>query len=919
MKRLILPIALLATVESVAAPVVGTVRDKRTGEALIGAVVRAKNVEQAYTTTGFDGSFVINGLPDSIAVTLEVNYMSYQPVELQIVPSQSDSVNVEMESRDVALGVASVVAHKLYNTDLSAQRLEMKSMNTVNVMSAQSIRLSPDLNVGSVLQRMSGVVMEKNGSGEGQYAILRGMDKRYNYSLVDGVKLPSPDDGDRYVPLNLFPGELLDRLEVSKSLTPDMEGDASGGVVNMVMKDAPSHFTFDVNAAAGYNSFFFDHDFASAGHGFTSDAPRERYGSDYKADPVNDFSRASTTISHAASLPDMVAGIAAGGRFFGQRLGVMAAGSFENRYRGNRSLFYSDDMKSGDTTTHVTELQNRYYSRQQMQYGAPLKLDYTPLAGQKITWYNSFIGSTERSVRESYGTDLSMNYAPARGMADRTFEMRSMLEKQAIFSSTLRGDHRLGDAFALDWSALYSYASNRTPDRTYVDLDNVIRPANGSRDSIMPNSMERRFEHNDDRNWGGALNVKYGHDFARLRLEVKAGGLYRTKRRENRWVKYLFEPAGTGRRPVLDGYYPLETIEWEFRNATYARGSVGQLDYDAGEDIGAAYLMGRIEHRGFEAVFGVRGEHTHQSYTLLYPVNGSPDPAHGSQRYWDILPSVNLKFKPTERMNVRADYFRSINRPGFYEIVPYNIMGDDYTELGNPNLRRARIDNADLRWEWYPTDHDQLMAGVFYKHIKDPIEQAYYTINNRQSGFRPDNLGTANNWGFELDATKYVRHFGVRANYTYTHSAITTSKSQNYTTADGAPAVRRVDQTRPLVGQAAHVANLSLLYKDTRYGWNAQLAGSYIGERLAMVSNYLDADYWDGGIFTLDLSVEKKFGQQWSVFFKGNNLLNATARRYVKTTNPRNEGLYKQTLAGKTLIRESRDGVSLLVGARFTL
>jgi hypothetical protein len=52
--------------------------------------------------------------------------------------------------------------------------------------------------------------------------------KRYNYTLVNGIKIPSPDNKYRYVPLDIFPSELLGRLEVSKSLTPDKEGDAVG-------------------------------------------------------------------------------------------------------------------------------------------------------------------------------------------------------------------------------------------------------------------------------------------------------------------------------------------------------------------------------------------------------------------------------------------------------------------------------------------------------------------------------------------------------------------------------------------------------------------------------------------------------------------------------------------------------------------
>ena len=109
-------------------------------------------------------------------------------------------------------------------------------------MSAKAMELSPDITVANVIKRMSGVTVERNSSGEGQYAILRGMDKRYNYTLVNGIKIPSPDNKNRFVPLDIFPSEILDRIEVTKSLTADMEGDGIGGAVNLVMKDAPWRF-----------------------------------------------------------------------------------------------------------------------------------------------------------------------------------------------------------------------------------------------------------------------------------------------------------------------------------------------------------------------------------------------------------------------------------------------------------------------------------------------------------------------------------------------------------------------------------------------------------------------------------------------------------------------------------------------------
>ena len=181
----------------------------------------------------------------------------------------------------------------------------------------------------------------------------------------------------------------------------------------------------------------------------------------------------------------------------------------------------------------------------------------------------------------------------------------------------------------------------------------------------------------------------------------------------------------------------------------------------------------------------------------------------------------------------------------------------------------------------------------------------------------PANLGNAKNYGFEIDVVKYIRHFGVKANYTYTHSAITTTKRQYKLNGNG-EYESGVTQKRPLVNQAPHTANLSLLYKDTDHGWNAQLAASYTGTKLALVSPFKDADQWDKALFGLDFSAEKKFDNGLSLFFKANNLLDAKRERYIKTVNESNLE-YEGQRTDRTVVGTYRYGRTFLLGVRYTL
>ncbi len=147
------------------------------------------------------------------------------------------------------------------------------------------------------------------------------MDKRYNITLVNGVKISSPNNKQRYIPLNIFPSELLDRLEVSKTRNAAIEGDATGGAVNMIMKDAPSRFSLKANFATGYNAMFFDRQFAGFdNNNIIKTSPYEQYGNSYSA-TIADLGNAVLAPQYKQALPNVIAGVSVGGRLLKNKLG----------------------------------------------------------------------------------------------------------------------------------------------------------------------------------------------------------------------------------------------------------------------------------------------------------------------------------------------------------------------------------------------------------------------------------------------------------------------------------------------------------------------------------------------------------------------------------------------------------------------
>ena len=933
MKRLFMSAALLAASATAiqAHTLDGIVKDNKTGEPLIGTVIRVKELPNVGTTTGLDGSFTLHELPDKGKYTLVVSFMAYKTKEIVVDVANDEKVDIPMDEDLKQLGEVVVTGRREYRSDRSAVETVKNAGNVLNVMSQQSIQLSPDVNVASVLQRVSGVTMERDASGEASYAILRGMDKRYNYTLVNGVKIPSPDDKNRYIPLNIFPSDLMDRLVVSKSLTADMEGDAAGGVVDMVMKDAPSCFQFQANAAIGTTDYFWKdgRDYITSNRSdYTKKAPYEAFGSEYKAS-MSDFKNGPVQLkSHSMPAPNFIGGLSVGNRFWNDRLGVILAGSIQNTFRGTERTYNSVKMASGEQAMYISKLNHRYYSIHDLTTGAHAKIDLT-LPGHKIEWYNMYVRTNSKGVR--YNNSIGTEYIGANSYTQDD-EIRSLSTTQSIFATNLKGTHHLTKNFTLDWSGIFSQAKEEDPDRTYVTLSNSVSTEADADGNILsgnlwdtnknitktfPKDAERRFQHNMDTDWAGYINLTYDTHFANdVEALWKAGAQYRRKERCNRYYSYIFSPADNAQDLDGNGLEQFDNVDWVCKTP-YSQAS--QLNYDSKEHIGGAYAMVTLKTKLGELIAGFRAEHTNQIYTMLQHFRNMGQ--IGEQSYWDYLPSASLKWTPTKKMNIRLSYYRSINRPGFYEIVPYQIMGEEYQEKGNPNLKRARIDNIDLRWEWFPSKTEQILAGVFYKYLKDPIEQVFVTSDGKigagtDAYYMPDNLGNAKNMGFEIDVIKYIRHFGIKANYTYTYSKITTSKREYK---EGSAEYKSgVTQSRPLVNQAPHTANISLLYKDTENGWNAQLASSFTGAKLALVSPFKDADQWDKAMFGLDLSAEKQFKNGFSIFFKANNLLDAKRERYLKTVNESNLE-YEGQKSDKTIVGTYQYGRTFLLGVRYKL
>src|SRR5690554_5779683 len=782
-------------------------------ELAIGAEITFKNRISGVdyqVATGLDGSYNLK-IEEEGTYTINVYYTGFEPIHEELTFTSDDfsktiTKNFVLEYSSELLSTVLIVS-STKGTDAGARRLERESSNVLNIISAKQIQLSPDITVANVIQRVSGLSIERSSSGDPQYAVIRGMDKRYNNTLVNGIKIPSPDNENRYVPLDIFPAIFLERLDVYKSLTADMEADAIGGTINMAMKDAPVRKFIEADVQMGVNDMNFNRGFDTYDRSkLNKKSPSELFGPDYRAVP-DDFPVENMIDERKTPMPDVLANLSLGNRYFNQKLGVMLGGSFQNSYRPVTNYFYDPAVNHHRGNPLImSELIERETSSQFQRIAFHGKLDYSLADNQSLNLYfgkymlNEFRVRNQKR-RETFVIDNNYAVYPITRFSNIF---------QDITTIDLGGDHRILNYFDVDWNAVYSVAKNDLPDdgvfsragQYNVETDEVTNEIvyfQGTRNS-------RAWERNTDTDFSVYLNFKFRPNIINENTEFQFGGVARNKVRDNYYNYYNYAQIfGQFRGEDWDNF---GDVDFRAMANPLGSGDGSNLIYDAEEKIYAAYFNTKWQIGKVEFHAGARIENTVQGYEIGELAASSNDiETSREQNYTDLFPSAGFKYALTDNAYLKGSYFKAISRPGFYEIVPTIRAaggGDSfYSERGNADLRPSYGHSVDVRYEFFPNSIDQILLGVFYKQIVDPIEYGFPLVGEdgeapRTNRILPQNYDDAVNFGIEADYRKYFNRFGLRFNYTYTFSEITTNKV--IINEDSSRTI--VDQSRPLQGQS---------------------------------------------------------------------------------------------------------------------
>src|SRR5664279_6334962 len=227
--------ALRADAQEITGIIAGTVTDSASAP-ISNAILHV--IDNRYGSVSADnGSYRIVGVaPGSYSVVVRRQGFGTDTFTVTIAVGETSQHDVALRSIPISLTEIVVTASPRMNeTQQAALDKQRKADNIISVMSGDEIRTLPNANAAEAAARIPGVSTERD-EGEGKFVQIRGTEPRLSNVTVDGVHIPGTQQGDRIAKLDDVPTDLLGAIEVTKTLTADMEADAIGGSVNLVTK-----------------------------------------------------------------------------------------------------------------------------------------------------------------------------------------------------------------------------------------------------------------------------------------------------------------------------------------------------------------------------------------------------------------------------------------------------------------------------------------------------------------------------------------------------------------------------------------------------------------------------------------------------------------------------------------------------------
>lgn len=858
--------------------IAGSIIDSTTLEPLIGASVLLAGTSLG-ASSDIDGKYLIRKIPTG-TYDLRVSMIGYAGKLIRGVilrAGEPSTLNIALAGVEVSVEEVVVTADAVRSTE-GALLMERKKSNAIgDGMSEEQIRRTPDANTADVVKRIPSVTIVDN-----KYLQVRGSGERYNGAMLNNTALSSTEPERKAFAFDILPSNLIENAVLTKSFTPDLPGDFSGGLLKINTVDFPTRFTLNLAAGSSYNTTTTNAPFLSYSGGentFGSDAGIRNLPAGFPAS-VSGLT-GPQKLEAAKSLLNIWApqsgkapynanfSIGVGDQFdvLGQTLGVVASALRRTSY-DHADIVRNSYESTGDTRFSFAGTQSKFSVMEGGVANVGLKL----FGRHKISLKNTFTRSADDETIVMEGPDNDA------GFYQRQTALRYV--SREVLSTQLIGEHSIPAFSGIDaeWRVFRSLSLRNEPDyrRVYYARDagapdDPFFAVLGSQVNLKNGG--RYFSDLNDDVRGGGFDV--GTPVAGVR--VKAGALFEQKRRDfsSRLVGMLANAPGNGFTDFSLLYLPIDSIfaPQNFRRNGFSIDEYqnGTNTYFAGQTVRAGYAMAdhQVAPLNLRIILGARVEKSTQTIRTRDLTNTKPIGVE--KGYTDILPSANLVYSPSSAANFRLAYSQTINRPELRELAPFSYydFATQFSVTGNPELGRTVIRNYDFRAELFPGIGEVVSVSVFYKALTDAIEQVITPSAALGSERTFMNAKKAKNYGFELEARQslgflgdYLGNFAVNVNYSWIRSKV------EFATVRGVDA-----RTRPLQGQSDYVINAGLTFTEPDLGTSATLLFNRFGDRISDVSTSLEPDILEMGRNVVDVVISQNFGNVVDVKVSARDIL----------------------------------------------
>jgi hypothetical protein len=877
---LVLAAAAGADAQTPSGRIVGRIVDRTTGQGLSDVGVQVVGTTMG-TMSGVDGRYALSTVPAG-TVTLHVRRIGYQPKTITgivLLAGGAVEQDVALDPASIELQTVEVTAASERGTVSEALDRQRNATGIVNAVTAEQISRSPDSDAAAAVQRVSGVTVQ-----DGKYVFVRGLGERYTTTSLNGSRIPSPEPERKVVPLDLFPAALLQSVTTAKTFTPDQPGDFSGAQVNITTREFPAQRQVTYSASIGYNDRATGATLPAPPSeglewlGFAGNArrlPGIVAATDFfRGNPgQEDYNRMVSAFRNAWSVreksgsPNTSMGLSIGGNdaLLGRRIGYIAALSYAygQEVRADASRAFA--IPTGDGATTETERYDGDTGRSSVLWGGLLNLSTLLGEGTRVSLNNTFSRSADNEARSERGIDE--NSALPFHIQQLRFVERS------VWSSQLATQHQIGSSHHLDVAVGASGVTRREPDRSEVVYAQEVE---GGTPFLFASDESAVRTFGDLNEYSLTASGDYTLRFGAPGREhaVKLGGLVRYTDREADNHSYSIRTALDRQARELA---PEEIFDGRFSQPGSTAFQVVPLSqggsYSAEDLIGAGYAM--LEYQLGDRVRLIGGARLEMSDLEVTSREEFGSDVFGNKEFTDVLPSLTLNVRLSETQNLRLSASQTLARPEYREIVAIrtrDIIGGEVMQ-GNPDLKRTLIQNADVRWEWYPDAGEVLSLGVFAKHFDDPIERVYRgTSGTRVTTFQ--NATAAVNYGAELELRKGLGFLSHRLDPLTVFSNVTVMTSEidlsNVAETEGT-----VDENRAMVGQAPYVVNAGLTYTSESGGASATVLYNVVGRRIHSASLRPLPNVYEEARDVLDVSLRFPLFSSVAAKLDARNLLDA--------------------------------------------